>query len=136
MLVTFPGPMVKIRRMLKPREVPCLALVMQSINFPPHRENNRLSLVTLLIVSLILVEHSLDVGSKLRQRVDDHAHPRLCDHALIAFSQHAWVIRLPRGDGHPSPKRCRIRNNLRPYPLVVCAAVGDEVPDYSVANSR
>src|SRR5580704_17031307 len=99
MLVTSPGPMVKIKRMLKPREVPCLALVMQSINFPPYREDNRLLLVTLLIVCLILVQHSLDVGSKLRQSIDDHAHPRLCDHTLIALSQHAGVIRLPRGDG-------------------------------------
>src|SRR5271156_1923608 len=92
--------------------------------------------VSLLIVCLILVEHPLDVGSKLRQRIDHHAHPSLSNHALIALRQHARIVRLPRGDGHPGPEGCRIRHDLRSYSFVVSTAVGDEVPDHSVANSE
>src|ERR1700733_8919061 len=81
------------------------------------------------------MEHPLDVGSKLRQRVDYYAHPGLSDHALISLSQRARSVRFPRADGHPGAKRCRIRHDLRSYCLVVSPAVGDEVPHNSVANS-
>src|SRR5271156_2966844 len=91
--------------------------------------------VSLLIVCLILVEHPLDVGSKLRQRINHHAHPSLSDHALIAPGQHAGIVRLPRGNCHSGPKRCRVRHDLRSYSPVVSAAVSDEVPDESVAKS-
>jgi hypothetical protein len=89
----------------------------------------------LLVVRLILVEHSLNVRSKLGQRIDHHTNPSLSDHALIAFGQHAVVVRLPRGDGDPGPKRCRVRHDLRSYRFIVCATVGDKVPHHGVSHS-